>query len=61
MYGIPNMKLDKEQVVLRRIKQLEAEGIRFVCNTDVGGNYPGAHPRTALFSPSPPPGRRGPG
>ena len=40
MYGIPNMKLDKEQVVLRRIKQLEAEGIRFVCNTDVGGNYP---------------------
>jgi glutamate synthase (NADPH/NADH) small chain len=40
MYGIPNMKLDKELVVLRRIKQLEAEGIRFVCNTDVGGNYP---------------------
>jgi glutamate synthase (NADPH/NADH) small chain len=35
MYGIPNMKLDKEQVVLRRIKQLEAEGIRFVCNTEV--------------------------
>jgi glutamate synthase (NADPH/NADH) small chain len=40
MYGIPNMKLDKEQVVLRRIKQLEAEGIKFICNTDVGGNYP---------------------
>jgi glutamate synthase (NADPH/NADH) small chain len=40
MYGIPNMKLDKEQVVMRRIKQLEAEGIKFVCNTDVGGNYP---------------------
>jgi glutamate synthase (NADPH) small chain len=40
MYGIPNMKLDKEVVVLRRIKQMEAEGIRFVCNTDVGGNYP---------------------
>ncbi len=36
MYGIPNMKLDKELVVLRRIKQLEAEGIRFVCNTSVG-------------------------
>jgi glutamate synthase (NADPH/NADH) small chain len=36
MYGIPNMKLDKEQVVLRRIKQLEAEGIKFICNTDVG-------------------------
>jgi glutamate synthase (NADPH/NADH) small chain len=41
MYGIPNMKLDKEQVVLRRIQQMEAEGIKFVCNTDVGGNYPG--------------------
>ena len=40
MYGIPNMKLDKEEVVLRRIKQLEAEGIQFVCNTDVGKNYP---------------------
>ena len=40
MYGIPNMKLDKNEVVLRRIKQMEAEGIRFVCNTDVGGNYP---------------------
>jgi glutamate synthase (NADPH/NADH) small chain len=36
MYGIPNMKLDKEQVVMRRIKQLEAEGINFVCNTGVG-------------------------
>jgi glutamate synthase (NADPH/NADH) small chain len=40
MYGIPNMKLDKEQVVLRRIRQLEAEGIRFICNTEVGKNYP---------------------
>src|SRR5262245_24324454 len=40
MYGIPNMKLDKEQVVLRRLKQMEAEGIQFVCNTAVGANYP---------------------
>jgi glutamate synthase (NADPH/NADH) small chain len=40
MYGIPNMKLDKEQVVLRRIQQMETEGIRFVCNTEVGKNYP---------------------
>jgi glutamate synthase (NADPH/NADH) small chain len=41
MYGIPNMKLDKRGVVLRRIKLLEAEGINFVCNTDVGGpDYP---------------------
>ncbi len=40
MYGIPNMKLDKNEVVLRRIKQLEAEGVTFTCNTDVGKNYP---------------------
>jgi glutamate synthase (NADPH/NADH) small chain len=40
MYGIPNMKLDKNEVVLRRMKVLEAEGIKFVCNTEVGKNYP---------------------
>ena len=36
MYGIPNMKLDKEQVVMRRLKVLESEGIKFVCNTNIG-------------------------
>ncbi len=36
MYGIPNMKLDKRDVVLRRIKFLEAEGIKFVCNAAIG-------------------------
>ncbi len=36
MYGIPNMKLDKNEVVLRRIKLMEAEGIKFVCNCEVG-------------------------
>jgi glutamate synthase (NADPH/NADH) small chain len=41
MYGIPNMKLDKREVVLRRTKLMEAEGITFVCNTEVGGSdYP---------------------
>jgi len=41
MYGIPNMKLDKREVVLRRIKLMEAEGISFVCNTEIGGStYP---------------------
>ncbi|KAI0243914.1 glutamate synthase [NADH] [Massospora cicadina] len=35
MYGIPNMKLDKE-VVRRRLDLLEAEGIKFVLNTHVG-------------------------
>ncbi|WP_017306895.1 glutamate synthase small subunit [Spirulina subsalsa] len=36
MYGIPNMKLDKRDVVLRRIELLEQEGIKFVCNTEIG-------------------------
>jgi glutamate synthase (NADPH) small chain len=40
MYGIPNMKLDKNEVVLRRLKVLEDEGIKFVCNTEVGKNLP---------------------
>ena len=40
MYGIPNMKLDKEKVVLRRIEQMEAEGIKFTCSTEVGKDYP---------------------
>nr|WP_239028025.1 glutamate synthase subunit beta [Geomonas subterranea] len=41
MYGIPNMKLDKREVVLRRVKLMEQEGINFVCNTAIGGaEYP---------------------
>ena len=40
MYGIPNMKLDKERVVMRRIRVLEQEGIKFVCNCDVGKILP---------------------
>jgi glutamate synthase (NADPH/NADH) small chain len=40
MYGIPNMKLDKKEIVLRRIALLEKEGIKFVCNTEVGKNLP---------------------
>jgi glutamate synthase (NADPH) small chain len=40
MYGIPNMKLDKEDVVLRRLRVLEAEGVKFVCNTEVGKDLP---------------------
>ena len=38
MYGIPNMKLDKREVVLRRIRLMEAAGIRFICNASVGDN-----------------------
>jgi NAD(P)H-dependent glutamate synthase small subunit len=37
MYGIPNMKLDK-QVVNRRVDLLRQSGIRFVTNADVGRN-----------------------
>ncbi|BAQ61233.1 glutamate synthase [NADPH] small chain [Geminocystis sp. NIES-3708] len=40
MYGIPNMKLDKEQVVMRRIRVLEEEGIKFVCNSAIGKDIP---------------------
>ena len=40
MYGIPNMKLDKEAVVLRRLNVLEAEGVTFVCNTEIGKDLP---------------------
>ncbi len=36
MYGIPNMKLDKKDVVLRRIQLLADEGVKFVCNTNIG-------------------------
>ncbi len=37
MYGIPNMKLEKN-VVDRRVKLLEEEGVKFVVNADVGGS-----------------------
>ncbi|MBQ0064598.1 MAG: glutamate synthase subunit beta [Firmicutes bacterium] len=35
MYGIPNMKLEK-QFIQRRIEILKAEGIEFICNCEVG-------------------------
>jgi len=38
MYGIPNMKLDKE-VILRRVHLMAEEGVRFVNNANVGDNY----------------------
>ena len=36
MYGIPNMKLEKD-VVDRRVNLLREEGVKFVVNADVGG------------------------
>ncbi|HUJ43515.1 MAG TPA: glutamate synthase subunit beta [Opitutaceae bacterium] len=38
MYGIPNMKLDKQEVVTRRLRLMEQEGVKFICNADVGDN-----------------------
>lgn len=35
MYGIPNMKLDK-RIVKRRLELMNASGIKFVLNTEVG-------------------------
>lgn len=40
MYGIPNMKLEKKDVVLRRVKLMEADGIEFKTNVDVGKDLP---------------------
>jgi glutamate synthase (NADPH) small chain len=45
MYGIPNMKLDK-QVVNRRVDLLRASGIEFVTNADVGKNVDAGKLRT---------------
>jgi glutamate synthase (NADPH/NADH) small chain len=40
MYGIPNMKLDKQAVVQRRVDLMKAEGVEFITGTEVGVNYP---------------------
>jgi glutamate synthase (NADPH/NADH) small chain len=40
MYGIPNMKLEKIDVVERRVNILRQEGIEFVTNAEVGSNVP---------------------
>jgi glutamate synthase (NADPH/NADH) small chain len=36
MYGIPNMKLDKREVVDRRLELMEREGVLFKCNVAIG-------------------------
>jgi glutamate synthase (NADPH/NADH) small chain len=38
MYGIPNMKLDKREVVMRRLDLMEQSGIKFLCDANVGEN-----------------------
>ncbi len=41
VYGIPNMKLDKE-IVQRRVDLMEEKGVRFVIHTEVGRDYSAA-------------------
>ena len=36
MYGIPNMKLDKQKVVDRRLQLMQAEGIEIITGVEVG-------------------------
>jgi glutamate synthase (NADPH) small chain len=40
MYGIPNMKLDKKEIVQRRIDLMAREGVDFRTRTEVGRKYP---------------------
>lgn len=47
MYGIPNMKLDK-RLVLRRVKQMEEEGVAFRTGEEIGKDLP-AEKLTAEF------------
>ncbi len=42
MYGIPNMKLDKEKVVQRRVDLLAAEGVIFKTGIEIGKDLPAA-------------------
>ena len=39
VYGIPDFKMEKS-IVARRVKQLEAEGVTFHCNVNVGVDKP---------------------
>jgi glutamate synthase (NADPH/NADH) small chain len=38
-YGIPNFKMEKH-LIDRRVAQMTAEGVEFVPNAHIGGNYP---------------------
>jgi glutamate synthase (NADPH/NADH) small chain len=42
MYGIPNMKLDKKDVVQRRVDLMIESGIEFKLNCEVGKDFPAA-------------------
>ncbi len=47
MYGIPNMKLDKN-IVIRRIEQMKQEGITFITGTEVGKDIDAALIRSSF-------------
>ena len=51
MYGIPNMKLDKE-VVQRRVDLMAEEGVKFVTSTEVGERLSRRRPARANSTPS---------
>lgn len=36
MYGVPNMKTDKVDIVQRRVNLMAEEGIKFVVNANIG-------------------------
>lgn len=38
MYGVPNMKTDKLDVVQRRVDLMTKEGVNFVVNANVGND-----------------------
>ena len=38
-YGIPNFKMEKE-IIDRRVSVLKEEGISFICDANIGENYP---------------------
>ncbi|MCE2407531.1 MAG: glutamate synthase subunit beta [Pseudomonadales bacterium] len=41
MYGIPNMKLDKEHIIQRRLALMEEEGVVFKPDSDIGDGMNG--------------------
>jgi glutamate synthase (NADPH/NADH) small chain len=49
-YGIPEFKMEKA-VLDRRLAQLEAEGVTFVCSTSIGGSPEAAAPADAAVEP----------
>jgi glutamate synthase (NADPH/NADH) small chain len=39
VYGIPDFKMEKD-IVAKRVKQMEEEGVTFVCSTEIGKDMP---------------------